>query len=106
MRKLVCICNVLAIVGWASVFLLAHRFALGSAWANDKAVCPPYSAAKQHETHVKAYYRHLIDDNGLKKMQAVCAVMRKLLHAIHEMFKTRQTFDGSKFYALADAAAA
>jgi hypothetical protein len=29
------------IVGWASVFLLAHRFD-SSAWANDRAVCPPY----------------------------------------------------------------
>jgi transposase len=66
----------------------------------------PALSAKQHEKPVKAYYRHLIDDNGLKKMQAVCAVMRKLLHAIHAMFKTRQTFDGSTFYALADAAAA
>jgi hypothetical protein len=28
-------------VGWASVFLLAHRFN-STAWANDKAVCPPY----------------------------------------------------------------
>ena len=28
-------------VGWASVFLLAHRFD-SSAWANDKSVCPPY----------------------------------------------------------------
>jgi transposase len=62
----------------------------------------PALSAKQHEKHVKAYYLHLIDDNGLKKMQAVCAVMRKLLHAIHAMFKTQKTFDGSKFYALAD----
>jgi hypothetical protein len=31
------------VVGWASGFLLAHRFA-GSAWADDRAVCPPYSA--------------------------------------------------------------
>jgi len=66
----------------------------------------PALSAKQHEKHVKAYYLHLIDDNGLKKMQAVCAVMRKLLHAIHAMFKTQKTFDGSKFYALVDTATA
>jgi len=32
----------------------------------------------------------LIVDNGLKKMQAICAVMRKLLHAIHGMLKNQQ----------------
>jgi len=37
-------------VGWASVFLLAHRFAPDSAWADDKAVCPPYPA---HVFYVK-----------------------------------------------------
>ena len=30
-------------VGWASVFLLAYPLP-HSAWANDKAVCPPYTA--------------------------------------------------------------
>lgn len=59
----------------------------------------PALSASQHESHVKAYYRHLIQDNGLKKMQALCAVMRKLLHAIHAMFKTQKAFDGTKFYA-------
>lgn len=59
----------------------------------------PALSASQHESHVKAYYQHLIQDNGLKKMQAVCAVMRKLLHAIHAMFKTQKAFDGAKFYA-------
>lgn len=40
------------------------------------------------------YYIYL-----LKKMQALCAVMRKLLHAIHAMFKTQKAFEGTKFYA-------
>ena len=32
-------------VGWANVFLFAHPFhRCESAWANDKAVCPPYPA--------------------------------------------------------------
>ena len=59
----------------------------------------PALCATRHDPHVKAYYRHLIEDNGLKKIQAVCAVMRKLLHAIHGMLKHRLPFDGSRFYA-------
>lgn len=61
----------------------------------------PALSATRHDPHVKAYYRHLIDGNGLKKIQAVCAVMRKLLHAVHGMLSQRQPFDGSRFYALA-----
>ena len=41
-----------------------------------------------------------IENNGLKKIQAICAVMRKLLYAIHGMLKTNNEFDGSRFYAL------
>jgi len=43
-----------------------------------------------------------VEDRGLKKIQAVCAVMRKLLQAIHGMLKSRQPFEGSRFYALAE----
>lgn len=62
----------------------------------------PALSASRHNPHVKGYYRHLIDTRGLKKLQAVCAVMRKLLHAIHAMLKTRTTFDSSRFYALTE----
>jgi len=31
-------------------------------------------------------------------MQAICAVMRKLLHSIHGILKTNKPFDGAKFY--------
>jgi len=65
----------------------------------------PALSAAQHERHVKGYYRHLIEERGLKPIQAVCAVMRKLLHAIHGMLKSRQPFDGRRFYALAEASA-
>ncbi len=37
---------------------------------------------------------------GKHKMQALVAVMRKLLHAIYGMFKHDQAFDGSKVYRL------
>ncbi len=50
---------------------------------------------------VQSYYEHLINDRGLKKIQAVCAVMRKLLHAIHAMWKTDTSFDPERFYTAA-----
>jgi transposase len=58
----------------------------------------PALAATRHEPHVRAYYRHLIEDRGLKKIQAICAVMRKLLHAIHGMLRHDADFDGTRFY--------
>lgn len=59
----------------------------------------PALSAKQHDPHVKAYFQHLLD-NGKKPLQAVCAVMRKLLHAIHGMLKHDQPFDNTRFYAM------
>jgi len=44
-----------------------------------------------------------IEDRGLKKIQAVCAVMRKLLHAIHGMLKHRRPFDSGRFYVFNEA---
>jgi transposase len=65
-----------------------------------QALYMPALVATRYETHIKAYYQHLIIDNGLKKIQAVCAVMRKLLHAIYGMLKTNKTFEGTRFYSL------
>jgi transposase len=59
----------------------------------------PALSAKQHDPHVKAYFQHLVD-NGKKPLQALCAVMRKLLHAIHGMLKHDQPFDNTRFYAI------
>ena len=64
----------------------------------------PALCASRFEPQVKAYYQHLIEDRGLKKLQALCAVMRKLLHAIHGMLSTGTPFDGSRFYALPEVA--
>ncbi len=63
-----------------------------------QALYMPALVASNHEPHIKGYYTHMIDDNGLKPMQALCAIMRKLLHAIHGMFKTNKSFDGERFY--------
>ena len=59
----------------------------------------PALSAKQHDPDVKAYFQHLVD-NGKKPLQAVCAVMRKLLHAIHGMLKDNKPFDNTRFYAI------
>jgi transposase len=59
----------------------------------------PALSAKVHDPHIKAYFTHLVA-RGKLPMQAVCAVMRKLLHAIHGMLTHNQPFDNKRFYAL------
>ena len=59
----------------------------------------PALSAKQHDKYVKAYFQHLVD-NGKLPLQALCAVMRKLLHAIHGMLKYDKPFDNTRFYAI------
>ena len=58
----------------------------------------PAMVASQHEPQVRAYYQKLLA-KGKKPMQALVAVMRKLLHAIHGMFEHDADFDGTKFFA-------
>jgi len=58
----------------------------------------PAMVASQHEPRVKAYYQKLIA-KGKKPMQALVAVMRKLLHAIYGMFRHGADFDGCRFLA-------
>jgi len=57
-------------------------------------------SATRHDPNIRAFYLHLINDNGLTKLQAVCAVMRKMVLAIHAMFKYQKPFNGQCFYAL------
>jgi transposase len=65
----------------------------------------PALVAIQHEPNVNAFYNKLVAA-GKKPMQAVVAVMRKLLHAIWGMLKHDQDFDGNKFFKLATATVA
>ena len=53
----------------------------------------------RHEPHLRAFYLYLVK-RGKTKMQALVAVMRKLLHALYGMFKHQQPFDGSQLYRL------
>jgi len=72
-----------------------HLSKAGNRYLRIAFYLPALSAAR-HDPH--AYYHHFIEKRGLKKIQAVCAVMRKLLLAIHAMFRNRTTFDSSRFY--------
>jgi transposase len=56
----------------------------------------PALVAIQHEAHVRAFYDQL-RARGKAPMQALVAVMRKLLHALHGMLRTGTPFDGCKF---------
>jgi transposase len=64
-----------------------------------QALYMPALSAKDHDPHVKGFFDHLVA-NGKTPLQGVCAVMRKLLHAIHGMFNNNQPFDNARFYAL------
>lgn len=52
----------------------------------------PAVVASQKNPVLKSFYKRLLD-RGLKKKQALVAVMRKLLHLIFGVLKTRQPFD-------------
>ncbi len=62
----------------------------------------PALVASQHEPHVRAFYEQLLAA-GKTKMQALVAIMRKLLHAIWGMLKTNTDFDGARFRKLPEA---
>ncbi len=62
-----------------------------------RALYMPALVAIRREPNVRAFYEHLLK-KGKKPLQALVAVMRKLLHAIFGMFKSGEQFDGKKFY--------
>ncbi len=64
-----------------------------------RALYMPALVAVRWEPHVKAFYDKLLW-RGKKPLEALVAVMRKLLHAIYGMLKHDTDFCGEKFYAL------
>jgi transposase len=60
----------------------------------------PAMSASISDANIKGYVNHLVTNRGLAKMQAITAVMRKLLHAIHAMFQQLKPFDSTRFYVL------
>lgn len=63
-----------------------------------RALFMPALVAVRHEPHLCAFYQHLLRA-GKAKMQALVAVMRKLLHGLYGMLKYRQPYDGAKLFA-------
>lgn len=64
-----------------------------------RALYMPALVAVRHQPHLGAFYQRLLA-RGKAKMQALVAVMRKLLHAIYGMFRHAQPFDGAKLFPL------
>jgi len=63
-----------------------------------KALFMPALSASTHDPYVKQYVNHLVENRGLRKIQAIVAVMRKLLHAIHGMLLRNKPFDNTRFF--------
>jgi len=63
-----------------------------------RALYMPALVAIRHDPHVKGFYEELLQ-KGKKPLQAIVAVMRKLLHALHGMLRTGQTWQGERFRA-------
>lgn len=61
-------------------------------------------SATRYEPNIQGFYQHMIEDNGLTKLQAICAVMRKMLLAMHGMIKEDKPFNGERFYRLTETA--
>lgn len=68
-----------------------------------QALYMPALVASRSEPHVAAYYKYLQEKRGLQKIQAICAIMRKMLHAIYGMLRSKRPFDGSMFFNMSTA---
>jgi transposase len=62
-----------------------------------RALYMPALAAVRWDPHLKAFYEALLARHK-RKLQALMAVARKLLHAIYGIFKNRTPYDGSKLF--------
>lgn len=63
-----------------------------------KALFMPALSASKNDSYVKGYFNHMIKDRKLTKLQAIVAIMRKLVHAIHGMLHTLKPFDNTRFF--------
>jgi transposase len=62
-----------------------------------RALYMPALVAVQRDPHLKAFYL-LLQSRHKTKMQALIAVARKLLHAIHGIFRSHSPYDGHKLF--------
>ena len=71
------------------------RISRGGSRHLRRALYMPALVAIRREPFLRAFYQRLVS-RGKAPLQAVMAVMRKLLHAIFAMFRRDQPYDGSK----------
>lgn len=62
-----------------------------------RALYMPALSAIQHDPHARAFYERLLA-RGKRKMQALVAVMRKMLTAIWALVRQPAPYDGNKLY--------
>ena len=75
------------------------RISRGGSRHLRRALYMPALVALRRDLYLRGFYQHLLA-RGKARMQAVVAIMRKLLHALFAMFRTNQPYDGSKLCAL------
>ena len=83
-----------------SVHKPAHISKAGNKYLRS-ALYMPALVARRWQPNLKAFALHL-QARGKKPIQALVAVMRKLLVALFHMLQRNQTFDGSKLFKLKD----
>jgi transposase len=71
------------------------RISRGGSRHLRRALYMPALVAIRHEPHLRAFFQRLVT-HGKAPLQAVVAVMRKLLHAFFAMFRSDHSYDGSK----------
>ena len=62
-----------------------------------QALYMPALVAVRHDPHLRAFYDAL-QQRHKRKMQALVAVSRKILHAIYGMFRSNCAYDGSRLF--------
>lgn len=63
-----------------------------------RALFMPAMSAIVHDPHAKAFYERLVA-RGKRKLQAICAVMRKLLTAAWSLMQAPTSYDGARLFA-------
>jgi len=70
-----------------------------------QALYMPALVAVRHDPHFRGFYE-VLQQRHKRKMQALVAVSRKILHAIYGMFRSDSAYDGSRLFSNALATAA
>jgi transposase len=75
------------------------RISRGGSRHLRRALYMPALVALRRDPYLRGFYQNLLA-RGKARLQAVVAVMRKLLHALFAMFRTNHPYDGSKLCAV------